>query len=282
MNDAQSPGQVRFPGGLEKDARMLEAETGMRLFEYGPRWWMFGEITPLKELQERKTRDSVLRRIVDEFPGYRLCEDEPIYRLRRDPSNHLDHDEFDSPPTEYLGHGRLDSTDLPILYASRDAEVCIHECRTTVEDKLFMATLKTTSTLRLLDLSACIQDHWSEFESLDLAVHMMFMAGPHSYEICRDLTRYAKGVGFDGVVYPSYFTTTRLGRDPFPTYLGISERKIPDFPQIARFYTIPNVALFGYPVKEGKVVVNSINRVILRRVKYELQFGPCVWGPNPH
>ena len=48
----------------------------------------------------------------------------------------------------------------------------VHECRVTVEDDLYMATLTPLRDLRLLDLTAVPEEDVTEFDSLDMAVHM--------------------------------------------------------------------------------------------------------------
>jgi hypothetical protein len=73
----------------------------------------------------------------------------------------------------------------PVLYASSDLEVCIHECRFAADDELFVASLEPVRPLRLLDLAVVLPEGEgvTEFESLDMAIHMLFMTGEHSYDI---------------------------------------------------------------------------------------------------
>ena len=67
----------------------------------------------------------------------------------------------------------------------------------------------------------------TEFESIDIAIHMLFLAGEHSYEISRDIASAAKEKGYEGIIYPSYFSLLRTGSMPFDTIYGISIRKVP-------------------------------------------------------
>ena len=90
------------------------------------------------------------------------------------------------------------SPNLPVLYCSKDIEGCVHECRVTVDDELYLATLKPTQDLKLLDLTELLHEEVSEFESLDLAVHMLFFAAEHSYEISRQIAVAANKAGFYG------------------------------------------------------------------------------------
>lgn len=90
-------------------------------------------------------------------------------------------------PDSFLGTYRFDSPNLPVLYGSQDLEVGIHECRVSVEDDLYIATLRPKRDLQVLDLTEVVQDEATEFESIDVAVHMLFLAGAHSYEISREI-----------------------------------------------------------------------------------------------
>src|SRR5258708_39567480 len=102
---------------------------------------MVGEVEPLKALQDSSTRAEVITRILNEYPTTEIATDQFLYRIRRDPKRPEQFDEYDSPPLSMTGAGRLDSSGLPVLYCSQDLQVCIHECRVTADDNLFVATL---------------------------------------------------------------------------------------------------------------------------------------------
>ncbi len=173
----------------KEDIELLSNTLGIGFFYYGPRLWMVGEVEPLKALQEEQTRFEIIQRIIEEYPATYLDESQAFYRLRKAPNKPDSFDEYDAPPDEYLGTGRLDSLDLPVMYGSQDLEVCVHECRVTAEDELYVATLFPARRLKLLDISRLLpEEHVSEFESLDMAVHMLFLAGEHSYEFWGHLT----------------------------------------------------------------------------------------------
>jgi hypothetical protein len=261
---------------LQADVRLIERLLGVGFFRYGPRLWMVGEIEPLKNLERRRTRSSIVSRILSEYPARILGPDESFYRIRVNPSDPSDDAQFDSPPPESEGRGRLDVKGQPVLYGSTDLEICIHECRVKAEDDTFVATLRPTRKLRLLDLSVLLREaaSISEFESLDLTVHMLFLAGPHSYKLTREIAESARIAGFDGLVYPSYFSLLRIGQMPFQTTFGISHRRIEQLQDLEQSKAIPNLALFGRPVSSGAVEVGCIDRIIISRVGYEFHFGP--------
>ena len=260
---------------FEDDIRKIEKAIGVGFFYYGPHLWMIGDVEPLKALQDLATRSSVINRIIEEYPTMTLVKGEAFFRLRKEPKKPNQFDEYDSPPGALAGRGRLDSVGSPVMYASQDLRICIHECRVTAEDDLYLATLVSARDLRLLDLTDVLQEEGvTEFESLDMAVHMLFLAGLHSYDICREIARAAHAAGYDGIIYPSYFSLLRTGGMPFETSYGISHRRLSRLADREKAKIIPNFALFGRPIAQGTAIVRCINKLILNRVEYVIQFGP--------
>ncbi len=260
---------------LDSDARTIADAIGVGFFHYGPRLWMLGEIEPLKDLQDPSRRSLILERIVKEFPNVTFAANRQFFRLRKSPQTPDNPSEYDSPPNEHAGTGRLDVPGRPALYGSEDLEVCIHECRVTAEDEIFVATLVGKNELKFLDLTEILhEDGVTEFESLDIAMHMLFLAGSHAYTITREIAERARSVGFDGILYPSYFSLLRTGAIPFETVYGISNRRIPSLAEYEKSKLVPNLAIFGRPVETGIVKVQCINRLMINRVTYDVSFGP--------
>lgn len=271
-----------FNSNLQHDANLISDNTGIVFFEYGPRYWMFGQNEPLKELQSIFSRKKTIKKIISTYPTIEIKPNQLFYRLRKYPkSPHLS-SEYDSPPKKIKNlrrklNGRFDSYSLPIFYASENLDICIHECRTTIEDELYLATLSNKKQLKILNLSHHLKEEdVTEFESIDIAINMLFLAGEHSYPITRELARIARTMGFDGIYYPSYFSLTHSGHPPLETVLGISIRRIPQFKSVIEMQTIPNIAIFGCPIKEGSLTVKSINKLSLRQVNYNWNLGPVI------
>jgi len=266
---------IDVSNSLQKDIHLFENTIDVGFFYYGPRLWMVGEVEPLKSLQKPSERESIIQRILEEYPNHKFTKGSNFYRLRKNPNSPNEIEQYDSPPEDTEGNGRLDSNELKIMYGSQDLEICIHECRVTVEDEIFFATLAASRDLKLLNLTEVIHEDTTEFQSLDLAIHMLFLAEEHSYEITREIAISAHKAGYDGIIYPSYYSLLRTGSIPFDTIYGISIRKIPDLEEHAKSQIIPNIALFGRPIEEGNVNVECINKAILNQVNYDLQFGPA-------
>lgn len=269
---------IYVPKWLEDDIKLIEDTIKVGFFNYGPHLWMVGEVEPLKKLESKSERHKIINRILKEYPARIFTKKEIIYKLRKEPKDPSNFNEYDSPPlgNENLGKGRFDSTNFPMMYASQDLETCVHECRVTVDDKLFLATLYPTRDLKLLDLTEIIDEYKgvTEFESLDMAVHMLFSAGQHSYEITRKIAFSACQAKFDGLIFPSYFSMVCKGAMPFDSGYGISIRKLPSYKTYAKSQIMPNVALFGRPIEEKIIEVKCVNRLVLNKVKYDVLFGP--------
>ena len=263
---------------LSSDIKLIEDAAHVGFFHYGPRLWMLGEIEPLKDLRDPARRPRVIERVLQEFPEGKLAKDSTFYRLRTFPQQPVNPEEYDSPPVEMAGRGRLDSAGRPVMYGSQDIDICVHECRASADDEIFVASLKPTRDMRLLDLTYVLKEDVTEFESLDLAIHMLFLARAHSYEISRAIALAAQAAGFDGLIYPSFFSLIRTGGRPFETALGLSVRRFhPQAEHYAKAFTIQNFALFGRPIAEGSVRVHCINRLVLTQIGYSAHFGPVAF-----
>jgi len=263
---------------LKGDVKLIEDAVGIGFFHYGPRFWMIGEVEPLKALQDPKTRSKIIERVLAEYPEKILAKDSAFYRLRLSPRDSADPREYDSPPLPLAGRGRLDSVGFSVMYGSQDLDICIHECRATAEDDIFFATLKLERDMRLLDLTHVLKEDVTEFESLDMAIHMLFLARAHSYEISRAIAVAAKAAGFDGLIYPSFFSLIRTGGHPFETAYGLSLRRFhPQAVEYGRAFTIENLALFGRPIESGSVRAHCINRLVLTHIGYRGHFGPVTY-----
>ncbi|WP_426024952.1 RES family NAD+ phosphorylase [Brevundimonas sp. TSRC1-1] len=259
---------------LQNDARLIERATGLGFFHYGPRLWMIGEIEPLKDLQSRLKRRPIIDRILSEFPEESLGVGEKLYRVRLNPSSPGAPNEYDSPPAKFAKAGRLNAKSQSTFYASSDLQVCLHECRVSAEDDIYVATMDVAKEMKILDLTEILDEEETEFESLDLAVHMVFLARSHAYPIAQAISKAAKNAGFEGIRYPSYFSLLRTGGLPFETSYGLSNRRLSSLRDYEKSKIVSNLAIFGRPVSDGRVSVRSMNRFVLSAVQYGGRFGP--------
>ena len=264
------------PINLKDDTTLIENLLGVGFFLYGPRLWMLGYVEPLELLQRIESREEVLKKIVREYDSLRLTDRDKFYRLRKNPENSTRNTDYDSPP-DYSVEGRFNSIQQPVMYASPDIQICIHECRVTAEDESFIATLQPAENLNFLDLTPTLAEaNVTEFESLDLTMFMLFMAGGCAYPILRSLAEEVRLSGFDGIAYPSYFSMLRNGVKPFETTYGIWNRRIQHFKKFEESKISKNYAIFGRPIEEGKIKVVCKNKVVLSAAYYSIHFGPVL------
>ena len=66
---------------------VFERILGVGFFHYGPRLWMVGEVEPLKSLQDKNQRGSIIERIIAEYPKKEVTSDQCFYRVRKSPEN---------------------------------------------------------------------------------------------------------------------------------------------------------------------------------------------------
>ncbi|HEY0267285.1 MAG TPA: RES family NAD+ phosphorylase [Rhizomicrobium sp.] len=263
------------PEDLVDDVQILSQYLSIGIFYYGPRAWMLGENYPLNSLRTPEERDDVIERIISEYPSRLLPKSSILYRVRIN-SKSTEYSEFDTAPSNLIGNGRFDTSEFPVLYVSEDLEGCVHECRATMDDEIHVASLQPNKDINILDLSGLyLEDGKNEFDSLDMAVHMLFAARKHAYPITRAIGLKAFERGYDGIQYPSYFSHVRTGTVPFETAgYGISVRRFESARSWIEANTAKNIAIFGRPIADNLLRVKSINRVVIRRVSYDLSFGP--------
>lgn len=241
---------------LKQDIKFLNTHFNINVFYYAPQMWRFGENEWLNDLRSRSThkRNAAIETIIQRCSTYNLEKDTLIYRLRTDISNDvLSQKEYDAPPKQTYKNGRLNLKDNVVFYAAFDIETCIHEGRATMNDELYVASLKSKKILKLLDVTK-IQESPNEitpFESLEIAIHFIFTAGTISYKTTRLFAQAILKQGYDGVIYPSYFNQIR-----------------------DRQYK--NIALFGKPIEEQKLKIIGINRVQINNVSYTISLGPAL------
>jgi hypothetical protein len=257
-DDSIPDDDIQMRPETQHDWLLIKDAIGGRLFRRSPRLFYFGVTNHFGEnnsLDKKLVRDEVipkLRRTV-------LASSTPVYRIRLnlDEERKFDELQYDAPPdTRRRSFSRFDNPKLPLLYSSPNLQVCIHECRVTLADDIFVATIFPTQDLSLIDLTGNFDqpENVDPFEDLEWFFRgLMNSSRPDVYRYCRRIAQTIKDeTGADGFVYDSYFTNVA----------GDTGGKA------------INYALFGHPIADGKVIIDSINTVKLERIKYDFHLGP--------
>ena len=253
FNDQREEYHLFSTPTVNDDIEMLARVHKIRCFYYCPPLWQFGK--PCEEDGTMSWNDSEFDYVIDNCQTRIIDQQTLVYRLQLNVSEtELIDSRFCSPPDAIRKFQRFDSRDLPILYAAFDVETCLHESRITLEDACFVAVLKPLEITKLLDLSKCTSPAAAnQFENPNIWLHALLYNGKDIYEVCRRLANRIHARGFDGFIYPSYFQQS-------------AER------------THHNIAFFGRPVKAGKLLLHSLQKVRLSNVAYDWQFAPVVKG----
>ena len=259
---------------ISPDVKLFEDILDIGFILNAPKLWQVGINDELEKLQQEANREQVIDQIIDQAPEIKKGEDFQFFRVRSCSLGNGEFDssskgEFDSPPNKSSNFDRFDTSNFPVLYGSTDLQSCLHECRVTLEDIIYVAKLHPRQKLKLLNLiDFPSQSGSTPHDSLATTVDMLFYEGKRAYDITRKIAFEAGKKGFDGLIYPSYINN--LQKKEYNT----STLGIPNSTPIVQDQIIQNLAIFGRPIQEGKLQVSSINRVFLRQSSYVIKFGP--------
>jgi hypothetical protein len=256
---------VVFDKTLRSDYALLLQHSSGTVFHNAPNTWRLGYTTIAANLEEaidsasNPSQDELVARLMDRTIDHCVVSVIPkgrsIYRLRINLDQPFDPTQFDAPPTALDSRARFSGGSQPTFYGAFDVETCLHECRVLAEHKLTLATLTTTRDLRLVDLTHVPYDgpdeKGGEGGDLFYFINSRLVFGSRSVT-SRLFGLRIRERGFDGIVYPSFFSDVRPN----------CERN-------------PNVALFGNPLREGTVVLSSLNSLRLDTIRYDFTFGPA-------
>jgi hypothetical protein len=260
---------VRFDETLQRDYELIAArhETlryhapKLRIMGFGGPYSDFSEA--LKLLDEQGDRTPLKRSAADILgrcaelylePGQRL------YRIRTNPEKIQKPEDIDTPPSQIgackKAAGRFESSDLPILYTSSDVETVLHEARVRLGDEVVLGTLEVSKRQKLVDLDLVKEQVDASGFNLNADYHYFLRSrlgsqDPSDYRICQILAVEARLAGFDGLKFRSFYSILRQNYEASVNY-----------------------ALFGFPIKENRLMLVSWNSIRLLKASYAFQFGP--------
>ena len=243
-----------FNGDIATDLRLLNEESGYNVDYHGPplRDLGYTEISSRIEDVHNETKekiDLILDELLSKFTRKTLEKDFQVFRIRKNLINPNNDKEFDSPPKDLIVENRLNDSETSIFYCSNDINTCIHEVKATVYDDLYLATFRLLKPLNILSLL----EYKSGISFEDLNDHISFISylfrTDLDYKTCQLLAKRAKNLGYDGLEYYSFFSKVSADR-------------------------ISNIALFGFPIRDNILKLESINKIRFERIEYKLNFGP--------
>lgn len=259
LSDDRGMESVTFRSSLQNDYELLREQTGLVLFNYGPPLWRLGitdHYTALEKGGEEQSR--AVSELVKRSTTFTLPSDSKLYRIRTNMAEDpLMPTSFDTAP--HTTSGRWNALENPVFYSSLDIETCLHECRVKVADEIVLATFRCKKDLKLLNIANSFEEipDNTPFESISILIDKLCETGKldetdeAEHPKCRIIAESIRNEGYDGFKCKSYFSQ-------------VKER--PSF----------NIVLFGHPVADGKLFIESVNRVKLEQVNYKYSFGPVL------
>jgi RES domain len=255
--NTKNPDPACFDPTLQLDASLASMLTGQTVFYNAPPLWRVGETNLKYECDKGGTaRTSALENLVSRVPRLVIPSGTSLFRIRSNPELDVTivrPEAFDPPPASVERvRGRWDDGSSPVLYASDDIELCLHECRVAVGDDIVVATLRFERDIKLLDLTADIAcADPSPFEDLNIFAEFLSISRDENWlSYARSVAAEAQRCGLGGIRYKSYFA------------------------QAKQKTSSKNVALFGRPLAAGLLSLQSINNVRLADAQYKFALGP--------
>ena len=231
-----------------------ELYSKLRPDDYGSMW-----------VHEERSTEEVFAALVHGAGPVEVSADTTIYRARVMPASPTEPVEYDAPPLERVRAGRFNREGMQVFYGAFDIETCLLELRLGPEDisrnTAVVARLLVCKPLRVLDLTgksflgSTGKDFFDKWTNEDPGATMRYLLFPtqDNYHLTQALSAYLSAQKFDGFIHPS--AMQHLNR-------GIGGK---------------NIVLFGQPLADGRLHLTSLNRVFVKRVSFDVEFGP-VWS----
>lgn len=195
--------------------------------------------------------------VMEYYEDTLIDEGTQIFRIRVNPKNPELNVDFDTPPFIFRkSNNRLNDIDFPVFYGAFDIETCIYESKFDSEDDLYYIELSTSRPIRVFDLTNIKPMHneaykeYYMYEEMLYFTHFVFNTNDYM-QFTKLLSRRIFEKGYEGILYPSYFSRFRKSK-------------------------FNNIALFGEPISSGLLNYISKGRIIIKQIQYEYSFGPVI------
>jgi hypothetical protein len=258
VND-RNPHPARLDPTIADDAALACRLTGLVVFNYGPPLWRLGITTHWEAFNAGGDRRRVAAEALVQHAAKAVIPAAThLYRIRlnvKADEGIADAETFDPPPPNVVREqGRWDEPSSPVLYVADDLELCLHECRVTISDEIVAASLTTTRDIQVLDLTADMPlQGGTSFDDPNVFIGVMCRSRGYWLDYCREIARATRAAGYDGIRYKSYYSQAKGDRSAV------------------------NLALFGRPISDGWLRIESVNRISITDMRYRFEFGPVLY-----
>jgi hypothetical protein len=209
-----------------------------RLFIYG----VFNKIDIHNETFSDEICDEIFRKALPISVPLRF----KLFRIRKNLTS-LSSEQFDSAPVNAEKPGRFDLGDVHAFYCSDDIKTCVYEARMLAGDDATLATYHVAEELKVLDLTMIDEPEGDPHQSIGLILFALTNSR-YGHKNLQILSRQALDRGFHGIKYRSFYS------------------------QVYETDTYSYV-IFGTPLADKRLELQSLNQVNLRKIDMEFDLG---------
>jgi len=267
---AESELDIRFTPPLAQDYKLMYDLTGFQLKRNAPNLVRMGISSTRTGIEQRlgaadlgegsefDSTEKDFNNILDFPVPVDLTTETLLFRVRIAPKRPSNPSEYDSPPSDLAIANRLNPQAVRVFYGAFDVETCAFEMKPSMEDivneRMHVATFRSTRTLRLFDLVRYPfdMDGPDGPGAVYYFIRSLFSPRDHDYKISQQLATRIAARGFDGILYPSAYSYIRNAN------------------------AYPNIVLFGAPLASGQLQLLSINKMSFQAVSFACNLGPVL------
>lgn len=219
-----------------------------------------------KGLKNKNKLNDKIRQVIDRLISccseYCIKKNDQLFRIRKNPINPTDHNEYDTPPAKISKNinGRLNNKSLPLFYCSNSPGTCIYESKFDPTDTLILATYKTNQEIVIIDLENQntgyideLKDELKEiYNERNISLFLdAITRSQNEYFFLQLISNRAYENKYSGIKYNSFYDRYRTNNSS-------------------------NIGLFGYPLNSNLLTLQSLNRVVINEVKMKWNYGPAL------
>ena len=219
-----------------------------------------------KRVKNKNKLNDKLRQVLDTLitccSEFCIKKDDLLFIIRKNPSNPHDIKEYDTPPSKINKHinGRFNNNSFPLFYCSSTPGTCIYESKFDPTDTLILATYKVNKEIIIVDLE---EQNIESFDKLTNEIKEIYNERNISFFL--DAITRSKN---------EYFFLQLISNRVYENkYNGI---KYKSFYDRYRERNFSNIGLFGYPLNNQLLNLQSLNRVVINEVNMNWTYGPAL------
>ena len=240
----QFSNDLNVSADLETDLKKFHRLFHISIIHGSPRLFIYGVFNKM-DVHNETFSDEICDEIFEKSESNYITRGFELFRIRKNLDS-LSLEQFDSAPVNPAMPGRFDLGDIQAFYCSEDIKTCVYEARMLAGDDATLATYKVAQELNVLDLTV-IDEEGDLHESIALILFALTNSR-YSHKNLQILSRQALSRGFHGIKYRSFYS------------------------QICETHTHSYV-IFGAPLAEKRLNLQSLNQVNLRKIDIEFDLG---------